>query len=145
MPLWQRLYNTIWLAFFSCLLIPRWLGVAGPPVHALLGVGLLVLAVTNARRLAALPVPARLQRISKATAGIAGLQAVSGLALGAVTRLAPSLPVVGPVLHGLHVVCALAILAQAASVATGYDMWEEKEIGPAPPLADAPPAPGAKA
>jgi hypothetical protein len=133
MPLWSRLYNTVWLAFLTCVLIPRWMGsLAGPPVHVLLGLAVLVMALTNARRLAALPVPARLQRISKVTSGIAGFQAACGLALGAVTHLAPNLPVVGSLLRGAHVVCALAILAQASSVATGHDMWEEKELGPSP-------------
>jgi hypothetical protein len=28
----------------------------------------------------------------------------------------------------VHVICALAILAQASSVATAYDMWEDKEF-----------------
>lgn len=134
MPLWKKLYNTIWLAFFSCVLIPRWMGkYAGPPVHVLLGLAMLVVARSNARALEALPVPPRLKRISKATEGFALLQVVGGLALGAVTHLAPNEHVVGVVLRGAHVVCALTILAQASSVATGYDMWEEKEFGALPP------------
>lgn len=56
-------------------------------------------------------------------------QVVGGLMLGAVTHMFPNLTVVGPVLRGAHVVCALTILPQASSVATGYDMWEEKEFG----------------
>jgi len=137
MQLWQRLYNTIWLAFFSCVLIPRWMGkYAGPPVHVLLGLAMLVITRENARRLAALPVPPRLQRISKVTAGLAVFQVVGGLAFGAVAHLAPYIPVVVPVLRGAHVVVALAILAQASSVATGYDMWEEKEFGAVLPTAE---------
>jgi hypothetical protein len=140
MKLWKRLYNTIWLAFFSCVLIPRWMGpYAGPPVHVLLGLAMLAMTRSNAQRLAALPVPPRLQRISKATSGFALFQAVGGLALGAVTHLIPSIPVVGSVLRGAHVVCALTILAQTASLATGYDMWEEKEFGPIPPDSKTPP------
>jgi hypothetical protein len=128
MKLWNRLYNAIWLAFFCCVLVPRWMGAhVGPPVHALLGLGMLALAVGNARRLAALPVPARLKRISKVTARIAGFQLVCGIALGAIARLAPGMPIAGTVLHVAHVVCALAILSQVSSVATAYDMWEEKE------------------
>jgi hypothetical protein len=134
MQLWNGLYNTVWLAFFSCVLIPRWMGrYAGPPVHVLLGLALLILIRTNARRLAALPVPHRLARIIKVTAGLALFQIIGGLALGAVSHLAPTLPIVASVLRGAHVICALAILAQASSVATGYDMWEEKEFGPALP------------
>jgi len=134
MELWKKLYNTIWLAFFSCVLIPRWMGrYAGPAAHVLLGLAMLVMTRANARSLAALAVPDRLKRISRATAGFALFQVIGGLAFGAVTHLAPNLPVVGPTLHAAHVVCALAILAQASSVATAYDMWEEKEYVSAPP------------
>ncbi len=135
MQLWNKLYNTVWLAFFSCVLIPRWMGeYVGLTVHALLGLAMVVVTLSNARNLGALPVPPRLKRISKVTAGFALFQAVVGLALGAVLHLAPDLPVVDPVLRGAHVVSALAILAQASSVATAYDMWEEKEFGEAAPL-----------
>ena len=127
--LWKKLYGTVWLAFFSCLLIPRWMGpYAGFPIHALLGLILLIRALLNARELATLSVPARLQRISKVTAGLAVFQIVSGLAMGGISHLAPNLPVLLPLLRGIHVVVALAILAQASSVATAYDMWEEKEF-----------------
>ncbi len=130
MPLWRRLYNTVWLAFFCCVLIPRWMGsYVGLPVHVLLGILMLVITQKNVRSLAALPVPARLKRISKATAGFAIFQLAVGMALGGVMHLIPNVPFVAPALRGLHVVAALTILAQASSTATGYDMWEEKEIG----------------
>ena len=129
MELWKKLYNTIWIAFFACVLVPRWMGdYAGFPVHILLGLFLLFITVTNARQLAALTVPSRLKRISKVTMGFAIFQAISGLALGALHHLAPDLPFVATILHGMHIVCALAILAQASSVATAYDMLEEKEF-----------------
>jgi hypothetical protein len=127
--LWKKLYNTVWLAFFSCVLIPRWMGsYVGFPVHVVFGVILLVRTQINVRNLAALPVPARLQRISKVTAGFAIFQLVSGLAIGGVSHLAPTVPIILPVLRGIHITSALAILAQASSVATAYDMWEEKEF-----------------
>ncbi len=129
MQLWKCLYNTIWLAFFACVLVPRWMGeYVGLLIHALLGIFLLVMTVTNARKLAALTVPARLKRISKVTMGFAFFQLVTGLALGGLRHLAPDLPFVAPILYGMHVVIALAILAQTSSVATAYDMWEEKEF-----------------
>jgi len=133
MQLFQKLYNTVWLAFFSCVLIPRWMGsIAGLPVHALLGLAMLIMTWTNARRLDALPVPSRLKRIGKAAKGYAIFQLVCGLALGAVEHLAPNLTIVSYVFRGAHVVGALAILAKSSSLATGYDMWEEKEFGEAP-------------
>jgi hypothetical protein len=129
MQLWRRLYNTVWLAFFLCVLIPRWMGsYAGLPLHAILGLLMLILTQSNARKLAALPVPARLKRISKVTAGFAIFQIVGGLALGGVSHLAPNVPFILSALRGIHVICALTLLAQASSVATAYDMWEEKEF-----------------
>jgi hypothetical protein len=133
MPLWKKLYNTVWIAFFSCVLIPRWIApMVGLPLHVLLGVAMLAMTQLNMRQLAALPVPDRLKRVSKVTAGFALFQIVSGLALGALGHFALTLSSVFSVIRGIHVVCALAILAQTSSVATGYDMWEEKEFEPAP-------------
>jgi hypothetical protein len=127
MRLWHKLYLTVWLAFFSCIL--PWLGShAGPVVHLLLGLAIVCITLANARSLAALPVPARLKRISKVTAGLALFQIVSGLALGVAAHFSPGLAIVLPALRGAHAVCALAILAQSSSVATAYDMWEEKEF-----------------
>jgi hypothetical protein len=129
MQLWKKLYNTVWLAFFSCVFIPRWMGAyAGLSVHVLLGLALLILLLANSRNLATLPVPARLKRISKVTAGFAIFQLVIGLVLGAAFHLAINIPGLVRVLNGAHIACALAILAQASSVATAYDMWEEKEF-----------------
>jgi len=134
MPLWKKLYNTVWLAFFSCLPLSDWLGTrVGTGLHVLLGVLLLVAVAGNVRRLGALAVPPRLQRISRATLGFSVFQLAAGLALGGVQHLLPDLPLLAGILRGLHVVAALTILAQASSVATGHDMWEEREIGPAPP------------
>jgi len=133
MQLWNRLYNTIWLAFFSCVLLPNWMGIkVGIPVHVVFGVLLLIVTQSNARKLAALPVPNRLKRISKAAAGFAIFQFVCGLALGGVMHLASGLHVVAMILRGIHIVSALAVLSQSSSLATGYDMWEEKEFGEAP-------------
>jgi hypothetical protein len=129
MQLWKALYGTVWLAFFSIVLLPRWMGAyIGFPVHILLGLILLFAALGNARRLAALSVPPRLKRISKVTAGFAVFQVVFGAAFGAAVHYFPGSPYLASVLQGVHIVCALAILAQASSVATAYDMWEEKEF-----------------
>jgi hypothetical protein len=130
MQLWKRLYGTVWLAFFSCMLIPRWAGLkTGLSVHVILGLAMLLATLGNTRSLSALAVPARLKRISRSTVGFAALQIVCGLVLGVVIRSISSLPMVELMLRGVHVVCALALLAQASSLATAYDMWEEKEFG----------------
>jgi hypothetical protein len=132
MPLWKKLYNTFWLAFFCCVLIPRWITPKiGLPLHVLLGLAMLIMTQGNRKQLAALAVPDRLKRISVATAGFVIFQIINGLALGAVLHSAPQLSMVLSAIKGIHIVCALTILAQSSSVATGYDMWEEKEFGPA--------------
>lgn len=133
MMLWKRLYNTVWLAFFTCVLIPRWIPPAiGAPIHIFLGLAMLFLSQGNRKKLAALPVPDRLKRISAATVGFAVFQLISGLALGASLHFAPNHSMVCSAIRGIHIVCALTILAQASSLATAYDMWEEKEFSPAP-------------
>jgi heme A synthase len=105
---------------------------AGFPIHAFLGLLMAIVALSNAKSLGALSVPDRLKRISKVTAGLACLQLIVGVAMGALAHLAPRLPFAAPVLQGIHIVCALAILSQASSVATSYDMWEEREFGTIP-------------
>ena len=133
MPLWRKLYNTFWLAFFCCVLLPRWMGpYVGLPLHALLGLMMLVITQSNARKLALMSVPDRLKRISKVTAGFAVFQLIAGMALGGIMHWFPNLPVISSVLRGVHVVAALTILAQASSVATAYDMFEEKEFATIP-------------
>ncbi|MBP1625135.1 MAG: hypothetical protein H6Q07_3157 [Acidobacteria bacterium] len=130
MQLWKRLYGTVWLAFFSCVIIPQWTdSKIGLWAHVVLGLVLLVITQINARSLQALPVPNRLKRISRVTAGFAIFQIVCGLAFGKGMSL---MPAAMPVLRMAHVVCALAILAQSSSLATAFDMWEEKEFQEAP-------------
>jgi hypothetical protein len=134
MQLWQRLYAMVWLAFFEFVLIPRWLGDWAVPAHAVLGALMLALALANARALAALPVPARLKRVSRVTANLVIGQAVLGAGLG-VMLYTGLLSRAYNWIDIPHLVLACAVLAQAGSVATSYDMWEEKECG----TADAPP------
>lgn len=134
MQLWQRLYGTVWLAFFSCVIIPRWTGIRiGLSMHVLLGLAMLGLTWINARSLKSMPVPARLKRIGNATVGFAVFQLLCGLAFGAVMHFLPGLRVAASALRIIHVVCALTVLAQASSLATAYDMWEEKEFLEPPP------------
>lgn len=127
MQLSGRFYATFWLSFFSCVLIPRWMGAAiGLPVHIFLGVMILVATFSNDRRLAVLPAPLRIKRISKTTMGFAVFQVICGFALGAVMHFVPDIPYVAPILRSIHIVSALSILTKSSSMATVYDMWEEK-------------------
>ncbi len=140
--LWKRLYNMVWLSSFSFIAVPHIFGKYVAPVHAVLGVAVLVLSRRNASDLAKLPVPDRVKRISKAVVMTGTLLAVVGIVFGGLKHI-PGLPVLpADIVGGLHVFFALALLAQSSSLATAYDMWEEKEFGPAPEAAAAttPPA-----
>ena len=130
MKLWQRLYNMVWLAFFACTLLPRWFGRYTVIAHVVLGVGILALALANKSSLSKLPVPDRLKRIAGAVAALSIAQAVLGAGLGGLSHWITAPSWLGSVVDGIHVVLSLAILAQSSSLATGYDMWEEKETGP---------------
>jgi hypothetical protein len=144
MQLWQRLYMMIWLLMFDILLVPHLFPsriILG--LHVALGLGTLAFARANAGALAAAPVPARLKRISASTAGLAVAQLVIGLVFG-VLKLGPwHLPgFLATTAATIHLVVALAMITQAASVATAYDMRDEQELVDGP-RKDAPPS-GAK-
>jgi hypothetical protein len=145
MKLWQRLYLMIWLLFFECLLVAHLFPtIVITALHVVLGAAVLALALANARALAAEPVPARLKRICQSTANLAIAQAVFGLVLGALKHAPLHLPsFLATVVAVFHLIIALAMITQAASVATAYDMRDEQELIDGP-RKDAPP-PGAKA
>ncbi len=145
MKLWQRQYMVIWLLMFEFLLTAHLFNtIVITALHVLLAVGVLLLTTSNSRMLAAEPVPARLKRISKTTANLAVAQVVVGLLVG-IFKYAP-LGLAGRILATIatviHIMVALAMITQAASVATAYDMRDEQELIDGPNK-DAPP-PGAK-
>ena len=141
MKLFQRLYNMVWLSVATLMVFPRWFGKWSAIVHVGVGLALLVLARANVKHLSALPVPERVLRIAKAVVATTTLVAVIGVIFGGLKHY-PGIPEwAGAVAGGFHVFIGLAILSQSSSLATAYDMWEEKEIGPA--AAAAPTAPTA--
>jgi Zn-dependent membrane protease YugP len=71
--------------------------------------------------------PNRLKRIVKATAVLATIQPLFGIALLVNIMIGIGV-LLAEVVAFFHLVIALAIITQASSVATAYDMWEEKEI-----------------
>ena len=117
----------VWLTFLQIIiiLIPR-LGRSLIDLHAVLGFVILCLAHYNYAMLKRTDAPNRLKRIAKSTAALATFQIILGIILYANLRLNVSIPLV-EVVTFIHLMTALAIIAQAASVATAYDMWEEHE------------------
>jgi hypothetical protein len=123
LKLWARLYLLIWLAFaqFFVTLLSKVLGAI--LLHFALGLAVLVLAFMNYRSLMTTSAPNRVKRISKVIPGMAALEGLLGIPLYGLTE-----GTIHWTINVLHLVVALAIIAQASSTATAYDMWEEKEF-----------------
>lgn len=75
--------------------------------------------------------PDRIKRITKATLGFAVFQAILGIALYIALAVNAG-GILVDLANFLHVAAALAIITQASSSATAFDMWEEKEFTQAP-------------
>jgi len=123
LKLWAGLYLLIWLASaqFLVTVFSELFGVLY--LHFVVGLAVLVLAIMNYRGLMRTSAPDRLKRISKATPGMAAFDGLLGIPLYVFTN-----GTVHWAINLLHLVVALAIIAQASSTATPYDMWEEKEF-----------------
>lgn len=145
MKLWQSLYLMIWLAALEILLILSPLNFISWQVrvvlHLLLGGGMFGLAIFNVNMLQRSQAPERLKRISKATLGFTVVAGAAGLFFFVIDYFELGFLYWITVL--VHAVAAITIIAQASSTATGYDMWEEGELGgPAPQQPAAPTMPG---
>jgi hypothetical protein len=127
MSIWKQLYAMVWVAFLQIVIItlPRF-SVYLVDAHVILGLVILGLAHYNNAQMKNTEAPNRLKRIVKSTAILATFQIVLGVILYSNLRLNVSVPLIS-VVSFLHLVTALAIITQAASVATAYDMWEEHE------------------
>ena len=123
LKLWARLYLLIWLAFaqFFVTFFSEAFGILY--LHFLVGLAVLVLALMNYRDLMRTSAPNRVKRLSKVIPGMAAFDGLLGIPLYVSTDGTLHWPI-----NVLHLVVALAIIAQASSAATAYDMWEEKEF-----------------
>jgi hydrogenase maturation factor len=130
LALWKPLYAMVWLAFLQIVIIvmPRFTPYL-VDAHVILGLVILGLAHYNNTKMKHTEAPNRLKRITKSTAILATVQIILGIKLYANLRMNMSLPLVGVIVF-IHIVIALAIITQAASVATAYDMWEDHEYEP---------------
>jgi hypothetical protein len=131
--MWRQLYAMVWLVFLQIVIIlESQIPVFGPYLvygHVFLGLVILGLAHYNNAQIKKTEAPSRLKRIAKSTAILATIQIIFGVILLANIMM----PVTGVLVSlvelvlFLHIMTALAIITQASSVATAYDMWEEKE------------------
>jgi hypothetical protein len=135
------LYGLIWLVlleFFTLMLAPRG-NDAARYLHVGLGLAILGLAFVNLRNVEATTAPARTKRIAKIGFRMTGFAALTGFLL--FFGIAPSLGILrGGAVYALHLTAVIALTTMAASTATSFDMWEEKEFEhataagePAPP------------
>lgn len=130
MSIWKLLYAMVWLAFLQIVIIilPQFTPYL-VHAHVILGLIILMLAHVDFAQIKKSDAPNRLKRIVKSTAILATIQPILGIILFANAVLNVDVPFV-EVVSFLHLVTALAIITQAASVATAYDMWEEHEYAP---------------
>lgn len=129
LDIWRQLYAMVWLAFLQILI--GVVNIATSNVflvygHVVLGLVILGLAHYNNAQIKKTKAPSRLKRIAKSTAILATIQVLLGIPIFVNTMLIFSIPIVW-IISLLHLVNALAIITQASSLATAYDMWEEKE------------------
>ena len=123
------MYAVIWLALFEILLVlfPVFGFTLNIVLHGILGVGILVFTFYIQRSVRRTSCPARIKRIVVTTFALAVFQGVLGLALFTGIELSWG-STYSDIISFLHVVTSIAIITQASSSATAFDMWEEKEF-----------------
>lgn len=129
MKTWSLMYGLVWAAFFQILIIlfPVFGVNIAVGLHVVVGIIVLSLAYYSFARVRATACPDRIKRITKTTAYLGIAQGVLGILLYASIQFKAGSIIQG-VITFVHVATALAIITQASSSATAYDMWEEKEF-----------------
>jgi Na+/citrate or Na+/malate symporter len=123
LKLWASLYLLIWLALVQFLVTV----VSGLPgviyLHFIVGLAVLAVAIVNYRGLMRTSAPDRVKRISKVIPAMAAFDGLLGIPLYLFKE-----GTIHWAINVLHLIIAVAIITQASSAATAYDMWEEKEF-----------------
>ena len=96
-------------------------------LHIVVGAIILILAYYNYSIISKTEAPARIKRILRTMASLATAQPILGFLIYLDFSLKYSICSSG-IIGIVHLIISLAIITQAASVATSYDMWEEKEF-----------------
>ncbi len=136
MKIWQNLYSIIWLMFFSIMLQSKAIDFPYVEyVHMALGAGVLGLAFLNYSNVSKTEAPARTKRILKAIVSLSTIMMFLGVFIfilsPEITNIDDSFGICQIGFSRLfHLTLAITIITQAASAATSYDMWEEKEFLP---------------
>lgn len=132
MKLWASLYLLIWLGFFAILLsvivgVERsFLSFLDEPffyLHIILGIVIVIVAGYNANELQKTEAPDRIKRVARAAFGMSIASAITGMIRA---------PMIDSdylcFISFIHILVTIAMITQASSVATAYDMWEDKEF-----------------
>ncbi|HXY56186.1 MAG TPA: hypothetical protein VEH01_01100 [Nitrososphaerales archaeon] len=127
------MYLVIWVAFIQILfiLVSPLSDALNLPVHVVIALVILGLTFTIYRNVSRTSCPDRIKRITRTTWYLAILQGALGVLLALGVVLSFGSVYIG-VMSLLHVGNALAIITQASSSATAYDMWEENEFVSSP-------------
>lgn len=130
MKTWSALYLLIWITFIQIMIIlfPIFGLTPAYYIHGAVGVAVVGVAMYSYSLVKKTSCPDRIKRISKTTAILGGVQGILGLILFAGVVMFNFGPTIQNIVLLLHAVNALAIITQAASSATAFDMWEEKEF-----------------
>jgi len=123
LKLWASLYLLIWLAFAQ-FLVTAFSQVFGVIyLHFVVGLAVLAVAIVNYRGLMRTSAPDRVKRISRVIPGMAAFDGLLGIPVYLFRE-----GTIHWAVNFLHLIIAVAIITQASSAATAYDMWEEKEF-----------------
>jgi len=133
MKLWMALYAMVWIALIEFLLV---MTPGGSSVltylHSILGIAIIGLAFTNFSGIRRTRVMGRVKRIAQASYNISVTAGISGVLIFFDIGKTPVIPVINTSIYGIilffHVICAFAIITQAAAIAIAHDMWEDKEF-----------------
>ena len=133
MKLWMTLYAMIWIALIEFLLVMISGGSLVPLyMHIVLGIAIIGLAFYNFSGIRKSRVTGRVKRIAQVSLNLSVWAGIFGAVLFFDIGKALVIPVINTSIYGLilffHIICAFAIITQAAAIAIAYDMWEDKEF-----------------
>ena len=133
MKLWITLYAMVWIALIEFLLVMT-PGASSVLIylHIVIGAAIIGIAFYNFSGIRRTRVMGRVKRIAQASYNISMTAGISGVLIFFDIGKTPVIPVINTSIYGLilffHVICAFAIITQAAAIAIAHDMWEEKEF-----------------
>ena len=133
MKLWMTLYAMIWIALIEFLLVMIPLGsLVLLYLHIVLGIAIIGLAFYNFSGIRKSRVMGRVKRIAQVSLNLSVWAGIFGAVLFFDIGRTLTIPVINTSIYGLilffHIICAFAIITQAAAIAIAYDMWEDKEF-----------------